>query len=345
MAICYIGSYTELITNDFGGHGKGIYTVNLDEKTGKLYHLHTCKTLNPAYLTISDNKRFLYTITEVLEEKKPKVKAYKITSYFSLKFINELDIPGGLPCHISFHNNFVFVACYGSGNFLCYETNNQGELVKQTYNFLHSGSSINKERQEGPHAHQSMIHPGRQHVFVPDLGIDQVNVYTIEGYVISKAYNINIPKGEGPRHIVFNKTGQLGYLLNELTGDVSILKKEEKHFKFYKNIKSLPRTFNEIPGASAIRLHPKKPYLYVANRTIDTITIFKTINEDLHLIGYQYTNGKTLREFNISPDGVWLIACLQDSDETVVYKIQQEGTLQEVSRTQTFLSPVCVGFM
>lgn len=345
MSVFYIGSYTELITDDFGGKGQGIYTVKLNEETGVLTHSHTLKTLNPAYLVISDNKKFLYTITEVLEEKQPKVKAYKIKPDFSLEFINELDVIGSLPCHIAFNQKSVLVACYGSGNLLCFETNDQGELIKQTNNFIHKGFSINKERQEAPHAHQVMIHPKKGQVFVPDLGIDEVKVYTLENKTMQEFYEINIPEGEGPRHIVFNKKGDLGYLLNELTGDISILKEENNYFEFFKNVKSLPDSFNETPGASAVRLHPNKPYLYAANRTLDAITIFETINDDLQLIGFQYTHGKTLREFNVSPDGNWLIACLQDSDDTVVYKIQEDGTLQEISRSKSFLSPVCVTFL
>jgi len=82
----------------------------------------------------------------------------------------------------------------------------------------------------------------------------------------------------------------------------------------------------------------------VANRTIDAITIFKTVGDNLEHVDYQYTNGKTLREFTISPNGDWLIACLQDSNEIIVYRIELDGTLTEKYRTNEIASPVCAVF-
>jgi len=347
MSILFIGSYTEMITDTFGGHGEGIYALELNESTGTLKHLNTTSTINAGYLVISKNKNFLYTITEVFTEKKPVIKAYKINDDYSLHFLNKQPIVGSLPCHIEYHNTSVLVACYGTGNVLRFPTHSNGSLLNCSHDFKHSGSSINSERQEAPHAHQVVIHPDNKHAFIPDLGIDKIKSYELNAETIGPkdSLDIDIPKGQGPRHMVFNKKGTMAYVINELTGAVSILKKEIETYKLLKNITSLPLNFEETPSASAIRIHPSQLFLYVANRTIDAITIFKIVEDDLELVDYQYTEGNTLREFNISPDGNWLIACLQDSDETIVYKINSNGTLIEKHRTKAILSPVCAVFL
>ena len=38
----------------------------------------------------------------------------------------------------------------------------------------HKGSSVNKQRQEGPHAHSIYAGPDNKFAYAPDLGIDQV---------------------------------------------------------------------------------------------------------------------------------------------------------------------------
>jgi len=336
-----------MLAPNFGGYGIGISSLELNEKSGELRLLHQTKTRNPGYLAISDDKQFLYTFEEVIQEKKPTLKAYKILADYSLELINKVAIDVSLPCHISYLHNQIFIACYGTGNVLKFDANTQGEILAQTHNFKHFGNSINLERQEAPHAHQVEIHPNKRAFFVPDLGIDKVKYYSIkENEIIAdETRDIHIELGFGPRHIVFNKSGNLGYLVNELNGKIAILKEEKEVFKVVKYINSLPESFKNTPSASAIRIHPNQQFLYVANRTIDAITIFKIIDDDLVLVDYQFTNGKTLREFNISANGKWLIACLQDSDETVVYQINTNGKLAEKHRTSVVESGICLVFL
>lgn len=345
--IFYVGSYTEMITPHFGGKGIGIATLSLNESTGNIKLLHNTPSLNAGYLTFSDDKQFLYTITEVLQSKKPTVKAYKINHDKSLEFINELPIQGSLPCHISFLNKQVFVSCYGTGNILKFVTNSKGELIKETHNIKHQGSSINVERQESSHAHQVVVHPNKKELFVPDLGIDKIKVYSIkDNNLVPKIdLDIKVDPGFGPRHIEIQPYGDLAYVIGELIGKVAILKNIKGCYKIVDYVDSLPSSFDETPGSSAIRLHPNLPYLYVANRTIDAITIFKITGDSLELIYYQYTEGITLREFNITPSGKWLIASLQDSDEIIIYEIDMNGRLLEKNRTQLLNSGVCVAFL
>lgn len=342
----FIGSYTQFLSPEIVGSGEGISTVQLDEDTGKLTVLHTKKTTSPSYLVVSADNKYLYCNTEVLQEDQPVVQAYKINPDYSLEFINEQPIKGGCPCHIEVLNNKVLVACYVSGNMLEYPLGNSGELKECINNHLHSGTSINLVRQEAPHAHHVAVHQNKKEVFVCDLGIDKVKAYDFKNGVIipNSQKDIYVTEGGGPRHLVFNSDGNLGYVINELTSAVSVLKSYEGIFKQIGSYASLPDSFQGVPSASAIRIHPNNKFLYVGNRQFDGITIFKIAGEELELIGYQKTKGEELREFNISPSGKWLIACHQNSNDTVVFKISTDGNLDEVYRTQEIKTPVCVAF-
>ena len=133
-------------------------------------------------------------------------------------------------------------------------------------------------------------------------------------------------------------------MLNELTGDVSVLQNSNGALKEMHTYNSLPTDFRGVPSASAIRLHPNGKYLYTANRNLEAISIFCIEEDKLSCLDHEYTKGKELREFNITPDGKWLIACHQNSHDTVVYKIRSGGELEETFRTREILSPVCVLF-
>ncbi|GAA4947345.1 lactonase family protein [Algibacter agarivorans] len=343
--IFFIGSYTEMLTPNFGGSGKGVSTVSLNLNSGVIEFLNAYMVRNPAYLTA--NNGYLYAVTEVEDINAPKVSSFKILDDFSLKFVNEQPLDGSLPCHINTVNNNLLVACYGSGNLVFFPLGAKGTILGCSHNFVHKGKSINKDRQEAPHAHQAVVHPDGERVFVTDLGIDKIKVYRLKEGILEglPEKDISIPKGNGPRHMVFNTEGNLCYVMNELTGKIAILKYKEDKFYFEKLYDALPASFTGVPSGSAIRIHPNGAYLYAANRTVDVITIFEIKNEELHMLAYQLTNGKTLREFNITPDGNWLIACLQDSNEVINYAITASGLLEEKSRTNSIVSPVCVCFL
>jgi len=347
MLTLYIGSYTEYPIPDFGGIGKGICTVQLDTETGVLKTIYSKMARNPSYLTISDDNQFLYCNTELDQSEDPKVSAYKINDDFSLEFLNEQPISGGYPCHINYVEKSVLVACYASGNIIQYPLDASGRLLKAQKEYCHKGSSINELRQETPHPHQAVVHPNKKDIYVCDLGIDTVKAYYFEkGQLVPNPdKDSTVTAGGGPRHLTFNAEASLAYVINELTGNISVLENKNGAFKEIATYASLPETYKEVPSASAIRLHPNGKFLYAANRAAELISIFKVSGKELILLTYQYTQGKEVREFNITPDGKWLIACHQNSHDTVVYKIQGNGTLNETYRTLEILSPVCVAFL
>ncbi len=347
LSTFFISSYTQLLSPEIVGFGDGISSVQLNEETGELSVLHTKKTTNPSYLAISTDNKFLYCNTEVIEEMSPKVQAYRIKDDYSLQFLNEQPISGGCPCHIALFENKVLVACYISGNMLEYPIDESGKLLECVKSHQHTGSSVNPERQEAAHAHQVAVHPNKRDVYVCDLGIDTLKAYEVQENKLTPnpRKDISVSKGGGPRHFVFNSDGSLGYVINELTAAVSVLKNKGTKFEQIGSYNSLPDSYQDNPSASAIRIHPNSKFLYVANRIFDAITIFGIKGDSLELLDYQHTNGKEIREFNISPNGNWLIACHQNSNDTIVYKIKPDGKLMEVHRTKAIKTPVCVTFL
>tara|TARA_R110002049_G_scaffold74196_1_gene191537 strand:+ start:830 stop:1897 length:1068 start_codon:yes stop_codon:yes gene_type:complete len=346
MLTFFVGSYTTSINLETVSMGNGIYSLILNTNTGEINVLSTENCRNPSYLTISDKEKILYCITEVSELDNPKVIAYDINNDFSLSLLNQQSINGGYPCHLEKLGSNIIVACYGTGNVIQFPIKGSGKLKVNNKNYYHRGSGVVINRQQSPHAHQIVMQPITNNIYVCDLGIDFIKAYSLENgslYPI-ETKDIKMPDGSGPRHLVFNKNGNLAYVLNELSGAVLVLKNKNGSFKSLYSYNSLPKEYLGKPSSSAIRLHPNGLFLYTANRILEAITIFKVVADKLQLIGFHYTRGKELREFNISPDGKWLIACHQNSHDIVVFRIMENGTLEEISRTKKIRSPVCVVF-
>lgn len=346
MLTFFVGSYTTSINLETVNIGIGIYSLILNTNTGEIDVLSTENCCNPSYLTISENGKFLYCITEIGKLDGPKVIAYSVNDDFSLSILNEQIIKGGYPCHLDKLNSNILVACYETGNVIQFPLESSGRLKASKENYYHRGSGVVKNRQQSPHPHQIAIQPISNNIYICDLGIDFIKAYCLNGGSLCPVENkdFKMPKGSGPRHLVFNKKGDLAYVLNELSGAVSVLKNKNGRFKSLGSYSSLPEEYFGQPSSSAIRLHPNGLFLYTANRVIEAITIFKIIEDELQLVCYHYTGGNELREFNISPNGEWLIACHQNSHDVVVYRIIENGTLVEISRSKKILSPVCVVF-
>jgi 6-phosphogluconolactonase len=254
--ILYVGSYTEIVAGDFGGHGEGISCFAFDASAGELKLLNNQFQINPSYLSIASimhsssieleniSSKYLFAVSEILASKKPVIHSYTINENYSLSLINTQNIEGGCPCHIHYFKNaegqsFTATACYETGNLLIHNIN--VELTAdvnfhEPLNIYHKGSSQHPTRQTQAHAHCTFFDIHSNKLLVCDLGLDQVKVYSVQkNKENSKAENkneftaveeqiISLPAGSGPRHICFDENYAYGFIINELNGSVTIIK-------------------------------------------------------------------------------------------------------------------------
>ena len=267
--ILYVGSYTEIVARDFGGHGEGISCFAFYASTGELKLLNNQFQVNPSYLSIASimhsssikletkSSTYLFAVSEIIASKKPVIHTYTIHENYSLSLINTQAIEGGCPCHIHYFKNaegqsFTASACYETGNLLIHNIN--VELTAdvnfhEPLNIYHKGSSQHPSRQTHAHAHCTFFDIESNKLLVCDLGLDQVKVYSVQkNKENSKAENkneftaveeqiISLPAGSGPRHICFDKNYAYGFIINELNGSITIIKHsaEKKEYKIKGN--------------------------------------------------------------------------------------------------------------
>ncbi len=348
--IFYTGSYTVDGVPVPGAKGQGIGCFKLNLSNGEVELLQYTQQRNPSYLTISEDRKFLYTVEEMTEDMNPEVYAYKIGRKGDLTLLNSQKLSGAYACHLAIVKDRLIVANYMTGNALSYPINEDGSLEPCHQVIQHEGTGPNKQRQEGPHAH--MVYPfNKDHIFLVDLGIDKAKAYQLDAetkeWVAVPELDLTFSPGAGPRHMVMNASGDRAFVLSELSGEIFVFEKSDNQFKQVQKISFVPKDYEGNFGGSAIRLHPKGQFLYASNRGPDSIAVFEINSQSgkLSLIGHHSTEGKNPRDFNIDPSGKWLIAANQDSDNLVVFSIDQEkGTLSKVS-TVDVGTPVNVAWL
>ena len=378
--ILYVGTYTEIVTGDFGGHGKGISCYEFDAVNGELNLLNNQFQVNPSYLSIAslmhssnelENKssKYLFAVSEVLASKKPVLHTYTINDNYSLSLIDTKTIEGGCPCHIHYFQNkegqsYTATACYETGNLVIHTINNKNSnsVVSinniEPINIYHKGSSQHPSRQTQAHAHCTCFDIVSNKLLVCDLGLDQVKVYSLQknndSFNAIEQQIITLPAGSGPRHICFDDNYAYGFIINELTGSVTIIKHsaEKKEYEingtFDTRVPLSESSINTDLGGAAIRVSACGKFIYTSMRSDNTIRlfVFDPITESLSFIASYPTEGLTPRDFTIDATGKWLLVAHQDSDTISIFNVNSyNGTLSFHKTVNNIESPVCLAWL
>ncbi len=347
-----------LITGTYTtGKSEGIYVFNYQLNNAVATPVFTATGIrNPSFLTLSPDGKKLYAVSEMNGNGNAgKVVAYDFNSTTgSLKKLNEQPSGGDDPCYVlvDHTNKWLFVGNYSSGNFSVLPIMADGSLGIAKTSIQHSGSGADKSRQEKPHVHATVISPDNRFLFVPDLGIDKIMIYRFDAKVgkitpAKQPFAATKP-GAGPRHFTFHPNGKTAYVLEELSGSVTVFRYNTRKGALnpVQNISSLPVGFNGAAGSADIHLSADGRFLYASNRgESNTIAIYAVHPADgkLSLIGHQPTLGKGPRNFSITPDGNQLLVANQGSDEMVIFNRNPEtGMLIDSGKRISVPTPVCI---
>ncbi len=352
----FVGGYT---SNEKKEESKGISTCTVNTETGEMKLLNVFeKVIDPSYLAVHPNGKYLYAANEIGGDKPGYATAFKILENGQLEFLNEKYTGGDYPCHISISsdNKYVLAANYGNGGVTVFPITADGALEKRSSAIKHSGHGPFEERQEAPHAHYFGTAINDSSAFAVDLGTDQILHYRIrENGKLGVKSLTKVSAGSGPRHIVFHPTIKCCYVITEFNNKIEAYKysSENKPFEQFQIISTLEK---ELPfysaTSSAIKIHPSGKYLYAANRGIpevdeDNIAMFSIQNPGgvLTFLGNIGTQGKVPRDFEIDPTGKILIVANQGTNNLVSFKINNEtGELTPTGFELPINSATCVKF-
>jgi 6-phosphogluconolactonase len=353
-SLVYFGTYT-------GAKSQGIYVSRFNSATGKLSPPELAAEItNPTFLAVAPGGKFLYAVSEVDEiggNKTGAVAAFAVDSASGkLTELNRQFSGGSGPCHLSVDatGKCLFVANYGGGSIAALPIHADGSLGKITTKIQHTGSSVNAERQSGPHAHSIFPSPDNRFTLDCDLGLDKIFINQLDTSAAKLTPNepafATVTPGSGPRHLVFSADGKFVYVLNEMAGTITVFHYVATNAAMteMQTVSILPKNFSGKNTGAEIALAPSGKFLYASNRGHDSLALFSVDQKTgkLTLIEHQSTLGHTPRHFVIDPSGHWLLAENQGSDSVVLFTMDPDnGKLKPTGQNVSIGAPVCAVFV
>ncbi len=313
---------------------------------------------NPSFLEVHPNRRFLYSVNEISRyngQSSGSLSAFSIDEKTGeLKLLSRVASRGAGPCHLAVDKSgkCVIAAHYEGGSAAVFPILENGALSDASDFVAHSGSSVNQQRQRGPHPHQAVISPDGRSVLIPDLGLDEIVIYRLDplhGRLLKEDRRfVKVRPGSGPRHLAFHPNGRYAYALCELDGSVTAFRYSSTGaFNAFQTVSTLPDDFKGASTSAEIEVHPTGRFLYTSNRGPDTIAVFHITPATCELtpVDHVSTQSKTPRHFAIDPGGNFLFVANQDSDTIVSFQIdQKKGTLAPTGPVVECAAPVCITF-
>ncbi len=332
-----VGSYT------YGG-SRGIYSYRFNQVTGEAEALDSLAMTNPSYLTIAADGRLVYAVSET-NDASASLNVIRLNKDGGMQLLDTKPTEGGDPCYVATRGHTALTANYSGGSMSVFSLSLNGTKAELTTRFLGAIGGPDLTRQQVPHVHCACFAPDGQYALATDFSADRILSYrlTAQG-VIANGVAADVSSDSGPRHLVFSNDGHFAYLMSELSGKVTVFRYREGRLQRLQEIVS---DSVGARGGADVHLSPDGKFLYSSNRLqAEGIAIFSVDKQTglLTRVGYQPT-GAHPRQFNITPNGQFLLCCCRDSDKIQVFRRDlQTGLLTDTHRDIPVSKAVCVQF-
>jgi len=352
-SLLIVGTYTHSLPHVVA-RGRGLHLLGFNTKTGKITDGPVVETVrNPTYLAVSKDASRLYSVQELAEEDGSAIDVFALDAKGrKLTHLAKRDAQGGWPCHVGLDQDErrLFVSNYLTGSFVTYPLDAEGLPHEEGHKLQREGSSVNPDRQTGPHVHHGVPTPDGQHVLICDAGTDEVARHRLEGDTIAEEADLVLKSDPGtlPRHLAFLPDGSGFIVVHELGAKVDAYLYGADEIKRVSELSTLPADWSGPKSGATIRIHPSGRFAYTSNRGHDSIFGIDLGNglDKMTPIGWWSTRGAAPRDFIIDPTGHFLIAANQDGHNLTVYRIDQDsGALEVVGEDFAVESPVCVAIV
>ncbi len=339
------------------GDQGAIHAYRLHSETGQWELLErTTDVEHPFFLALAPDRSSLYAIHApgtfggAADE---YVAAYDILdTQGRLRLLNRQSTRGSASCYLDVDatGKVVVVANYNTGSVAALPRLADGSLGAVTSFVQHQGHGVDRQRQEGPHAHCAVISPDNRLMLAADLGIDQVRIYQLDSSQAQLTPHtqpfVRTAPGTGPRHLVFHPAGHSLYVINELAGSIT-------HFRYIpeggflverETVPTLPEGFTGENLCADVKVTPDGRFLYGTNRGHDSIAAYRLDAEgQLTHVATIPSGGGGPQNLAITPDGRLLLCANMPGNGVARFHIDAErGTLSPVGQPIPVPSPSCI---
>ena len=346
--VAYVSTYTSgTLTNDKKSYGIKIYDVDMEN--GRFTPKDQVEITNSSYVTITHNKKYLYSITDM------GVEAYRIEKDGTLSNLGQASINGMRGCYLStdYEDKFLFTAGYHDGKITALRLNEDGSIREITDEIFCKGLGSVAERNFRPHVSCVKMTRDNKYLCAADLGMDHVNVYELN-HITGRLKLVDIIRSDlesAPRHIKMSQDGRFIYIVHELKSYIDVYTyKEENGLPEFEKIQTIS-TVNEYhasnTSASALNISEDFRYIVTSNAGDNTATAYKADQETglLEKLFCLPISGDYPKDAMLFPDNRHLVSLNHESNTMTFFKADLEKGLIVMNTKEVKVdAPNCVIF-
>ncbi len=363
-------SRPDVITMFVGTYSDGFYAYEFDQNAGEMVGegaIAKAEMPNPSYLAVHGNR--VYAVSEMPDTSAsvwawrwggngfdpigsrptglPAVSGSVIPSEGSSVIPSEAKespFRGEDPCYVSTDGHFLAVANYSGGTLATYRLREDGSIGPMDTLVVSGTGGPDMTRQDRPHVHCAVFTPDGKHLLFSEFSADEIGRMDIgpDG-IRNYCRAATLHADYGPRHLLFDASGTHLYVIGELSGDITVFDYAAGTLTERQVIKA---DRLDARGAADIHLSPDGRFLYASLRLRgDGISVFEVgADGTLSYVGYQAT-GIHPRNFNITPNGRFVLVACRDTDAIEIYARSAEtGLLTFTGRVIPVSRPVFIGW-
>ncbi|MCR4611363.1 MAG: lactonase family protein [Lachnospiraceae bacterium] len=319
--VAYLGSYTN-------NNSEGIHIYDLDVEQGVFTHKDEVSVNNPSYLTISKDKKHLYSIVD------EGISAFEIEDEGYLSLLNTKWIGGMRGCYVTVdsQNRYLFIGGYHDGRITVMSLLKDGSIGEVTQGIFHEGLGISSvEKRLEPKITCVELSPDEKYLYTVDYGIDNVSVYEIDYKrgKLKEVYVIRCPIGAAPRMLRISKDGKFLYILSEKRNKIEVYKISSKEGKpEYDKIQtvSVIKDTYMTAAAATLEFSDDEKYMFASVDAVNSLACLKR-NTKTGELTFEFdtrVSGDYPKYISVLPGNKLVTSVNHDSNEMRTFEINYE---------------------
>jgi 6-phosphogluconolactonase len=352
----YVGSYTKNPPGGGSNNPVGLSVFRFNPTHGALTLVQEVPSANPSFVALDPTRRFLYVVNEIDDfegQKAGSAEAYAINpATGEITLLNRQSVKGPIPAHLAVDptGHYLIVANYVGGNFVVLPIESGGRLAPVVDEVIDKGHGPNAQRQASPHPHGITFDPPGRFLATADLGTDEIQIFQLANGSLVPISKASTAPGAGPRHIVFQPSGRVIFVIDELNATVTSFAYDPDKGQIGRDLQIVstePPGYSGPKSTAEIAFHPSGKFLYASNRGHNSIVGYRVdpATGRLEVIGYATEGVVFPRSFAIDPSGRWLYVANQKADTIVQFEIElSTGEFKATGQVTRSITPVAIVF-
>lgn len=251
-----------------------------------------------------------------------------------LRLLNRVPTPGGGLCHLAWNPacRTLYGSCYETGHILTAELSPEGQVLRL--------EALEEPESSLSRTHCCTLSPEGRYVYGVNIARDRIYRYrAVSGGLEPEGEFLQLPAGEGPRHLCFHPALPLACLITEYTSRIWLLSYEPDtgRLRAEGQVSALPEGFSGESYGSGILFSPDGRRLYAGNRGADTAAVFALEDGALRKVQDASCGGNWPRHLNLGGD--WLLTANQRSYRVDALRLDGDGLIAGVDFSIPFSHP------